>query len=265
MYGAELRYTALQNWKGRLVYTLLGEIHSGYRLRFRVNRRAAHLQTVGGVTSRILELGSANGAFAFWLSRNPNYTVIGLERDEVLVRDCEQIRTRLSRKNLYFVCADVTAPYPLKEKFDLIFASHVFEHLQDDQAALSKAYVHLNAGGRLIIQVPFGDPCRPPSPEAVCIGHMRDGYTASDLRGKAEVAGLEVIFVGGCIGRAGRWAWQLGHRLGVVSSPVSLDVLFFPMTALLIGVESMAAVFRQSPPSPQGNLLMVARRPLTAR
>lgn len=226
MYGAELRYTTLQNWKGRLVYTLLGEIHIGYRLRFCVSRRAAHLQSVGGVTLHILELGSANGAFAFWLSRNPNFTVVGLERNEAFVRDCKRICRRLGRKNLYFICADVTAPYSFKEKFDLIFSSHVLEHLQDDQAALSKAYVHLNAGGRLIIQVPFGDPCRPPSPEAACIGHMRDGNTASDLCEKAEAAGFSVIFVGGCIGRVGRWAWQLGHRLGVISSPVSLECCF---------------------------------------
>lgn len=265
MYGTELRYTALQNWKGRLLYMLLGETHIGYRLRFLVNQRAAHLRSAGGITLHILGVGSANGAFAFWLGRNPNYNVIGLERNKVLVRDCERIRRYLDRKNLYFICADVTASYPFKKKFDIIFSSHVLEHLEDDQAALSVAYDQLKAGGRLIVQVPFGDPSRPPSSEAVFIGHVRDGYTAKDLRKKAEAAGFEVIFVGGCIGRMGRWAQQISRRLGVVSFPVSLDVLFFPIAALMIGLESKAAALRHCSPSPQANLLMIACRPLTTR
>lgn len=262
MYGRELRFTRLQNWKGRLVYMLLGESHAGYRLRFWVNRRAAHLQSVRGVPLRILEMGSANGAFTFWLSRNPAFTLRGLEFNKSLVRDCERIRMFLGRKNLHFVCADVTAPFPLKEKFELIFSTHVLEHIQDDIAALSSAYDQLISGGHLIVQVPFGDPYQPPSSEAALNGHVRDGYNTSDLREKAEKAGFEVLLVGGCVGHAGRWAWQLGHMLDEISSPVSLRVLFFPVIALLIGTEQIAAVFRWSPPSPQNGLLMVARRPL---
>lgn len=181
---------------------------------------------------------------------------------ETLVRDCEQIRARLGRKNLHFVCADVMAPYPLRGKFDLIFSTHVLEHLEDDWAAFSRSYDHQSTGGRLIVQVPFGNPHQPPSPTAALNGHVRDGYTASDLREKAVAAGFEVIFAGGCVGRAGRLAWQLSRRLGAVPAPVSLDVLLFPLIALLIGLEQIAASFRKSPPLPRGGLLMVARLPL---
>jgi len=90
MYGHELRYSKLHNWKGKLVFAFFGETYPGHLIRFFVNRRYLKKYT-NGSKLRILEIGSNNGAFVFWLSRNPDNTVIGLEMDETLVKDCSQI------------------------------------------------------------------------------------------------------------------------------------------------------------------------------
>jgi hypothetical protein len=91
MYGRELRYTRLCNRKARFIFALLGETYAGHIIRFFVNRRYLK-RYVERRNSEILEIGSNNGAFSFWLSRNQNYIVDAIEYDSGLVDNCLKIK-----------------------------------------------------------------------------------------------------------------------------------------------------------------------------
>lgn len=261
LYGSELMYSRRLNLVGRIVYAVFGETYPGYINRFYVNRRCLK-EYVGSGNLKILEMGSANGAFAFWLSRNRKYTVVALELDKDLVFHCKKIRKRLKRNNLFFICADASTQFPLGTPFDIIFSTHVLEHIQDDQSALVNAWENLKPGGLLILQVPYGDPNKRPTKEVIANGHVRDGYTESDLRRKLENAGFEIISAKGSIGKIGRFAYHLARRLAKVRIIVNFSILFFPITLILIYLEQAASFWRSQEPSFQYGPLVIARHPL---
>lgn len=259
MYGQELKYSRLCNWKGKLVFSIFGETYPGHLIRFFINRRYfKNYRNEGSL--KILETGSNNGALAFYLSRNSNYTVIGLEKDKTLVADCQQIRTKINRFNLHFICADAQMGFPLRMNFDIIFSTHVLEHVQNDQAVLDNTFRSLKPGGILILQVPHGGPYKTPSKEAKNNGHVREGYTESDLRWKLEYVGFEIISITGSVGRIGRFAYRFARRMAKVRIIINFSILVFPVALALIYLEQVAAFFRSREPSFKHWPLIVARR-----
>lgn len=261
MYGQELKHSKLSNWKGRLVFALFGETYPGHLIRFFVNRRYFK-KYITGSQLKILEMGSNNGAFAFWLSRNPDNTVIGLEIDKTLVKDCYQISNKINRSNLFFVCADASDEMSFKNHFDVIFSTHVLEHILNDQAVLINIFKSLKPGGILILQVPYGDPQKSPSKEAVDNGHVRDGYTESNMRQKLEYAGFEIISAAGSVGRIGRLAYRLCRNLAKLRVIVNLSIIFFPVTLNLFHWERVISSLRSHEPYFKHWPLVIAKRPL---
>ena len=138
-YGSELKYSNHLNVRGKIVCALFGETFPGYLNRFFVNRRISRKYKRSSHIN-ILEIGSANGAYAFFLSRDRKHTVVALESDKVLVDDCEHIRQKLNINNLSFFCADASAELPQNNRFDIVFSTHVLEHIPDDQAVLINAF-----------------------------------------------------------------------------------------------------------------------------
>lgn len=224
MYGQELKHSKLSNWKGRLVFALFGETYPGHLIRFFVNRRYFE-KFVNGRQLKICEVGSNNGAFTFWLSRNPDNNVIGLEIDKTLVDDCCQINNKINRSNLSFVYADASDEIPFKNHFDIIFSTHVLEHIPNDQTVLNNTFKSLKPGGIFILQVPYGDPQKTPSKEAVDNGHVRDGYTESNIRQKLEYAGFEIISATGSVGRIGCFAYRLSRSFAQIRIIINLSIL----------------------------------------
>jgi len=261
MYGQELKYSRLCNWKGKVVFAIFGETYPGYLMRFFVNRREFTKYTNKKQNLKILEVGSSNGALTFWLSRNNNYFVVGLEYDKTLVLNCQNIYTKINRVNLYFVCADGSEKIPLKSSFDIVFSTHVLEHISNDQSVLINIFNNLRPKGILILQVPYGDPYKSPSKEAIANGHVREGYTESDLRLKLENAGFQIISVTGSIGRIGRFAYWLARGVEKVRIIVNFPILILPITLALIYLEQVAAFLRSREPSFKHWPLIVARRP----
>ena len=261
MYGQELKHTKLLNWKGKLVFTIFGETFPGHLIRFFINCR--YLKKYANEDcSKILEMGSNNGAFSLWLGRNTNYTVVGLENNKTLVIDCQHIRNSINRLNLYFIYADASKKFPLKDNFDMIFSTHVLEHILNDKSALLNAYNSLKPGGLLILQVPYGDPNKRPTNEAIANGHIRDGYTESDIREKLEHSGFEIVSATGSIGRIGRFAYQFARKLAKIRILFNFSILFFPITLILIYLEQAAAFIRKHEPSFENWPVVIAKRPL---
>jgi SAM-dependent methyltransferase len=195
------------------------------------------------------------------LSRNSNYNVIGLEKDKTLVADCRQIRPKINRFNLQFICADAQENFPIKINFDIIFSTHVLEHISNDQAVLVNTFNSLKPGGILILQVPYGNPERKLQ-HGIANGHVRDGYFQPDLLRKLENAGFEIISTAGSVGKIGRFAYKLAMQLSKIRVVINFSILFFPITLILIYLEQLASSLRNKEPSFKYGPLIVARHPL---
>lgn len=90
------------------------------------------------------------------------------------------------------------------ERFDVVVAIDVLEHLEDDQPFLREVGRVLRRSGRAVITVPNGDPRllanrikwrAGMTPEVY--GHTRAGYTVAELRATMEQAGLRPVADGG--------------------------------------------------------------------
>lgn len=261
MFGNELKHSINTNWKGKLIYALYGDTHPGHLIRFLVNRR--YMQRYAKLSKiMILEIGSANGAFAFWLSRNRNYTVDALDIDTVLVNECKEIKEKINRNNVWFSCADASQKLPCDTKYDIVVSSHVLEHINDDTEVLINAYKCLKPGGLFILQIPYGDPERLPSQEELANGHVREGYTESNIRQKLEHTGFEVVKAVGGVGKFGRFGYKLGKRTSRLRAGFSLAILLFPVTYFFIYLEQIAALLRPNEPSFMYGPVILARKPL---
>jgi len=210
----------------------------------------------------MLEIGSGNGAFAFWLSRNGNYHVDAIELDSNFVSDCEAIKKEIKRDNLCFISEDASRKLPMDEKYNIIFSSHVLEHIHDDTAVLVNAYEYLKPGGYLILQVPYGIPQKLPTKEGFKIGHVREGYTESKIRGKLECVGFEVITATGSVGRIGRIAYRFAKMMAELSHRLNIAIVLFPITLLLIYLEQIAVLFRTREPPFMYWPAILAKKPL---
>ncbi len=97
------------------------------------------------------------------------------------------------------------AAFPFEdERFDVVVAIDVLEHLADDQPFLHEVARVLYRSGRAIITVPNGDPRLLANrlkwrvgmtPDVY--GHTRAGYTVPELRAAMEQAGLQPLADGG--------------------------------------------------------------------
>lgn len=95
----------------------------------------------------LLEIGSGAGQALIWFEEN-GFNVTGIEPDK---RNVDLINKKL--KNGKSICGFLEN-IQLEEKFDIIWLSHVFEHLVRPDLLLKKCKSLLNSGGIIFIEVP---------------------------------------------------------------------------------------------------------------
>jgi SAM-dependent methyltransferase len=134
--------------------------------------------------TRILELGAGQGAVAARLADVADY--VGVEPDET---SRTTARSRLPADAR--VVAD-TSDLAAGERFDLVCAFEVLEHIEDDAGALTRWTAHLQPGGHVLVSVPAGPERFGPFDELV--GHLRR-YSRDDLADLFRAASLEVLSV----------------------------------------------------------------------
>ncbi len=87
-----------------------------------------HLQ---GRTLKVLDLGCGNGRFGQWLSAKRRIDYVGLDNNQYLL---DQARKSLPQAQL--LRSDITKPWRLKDKFDLIVLMAVLHHIPTRAARL---------------------------------------------------------------------------------------------------------------------------------
>jgi 2-polyprenyl-3-methyl-5-hydroxy-6-metoxy-1,4-benzoquinol methylase len=165
---------------------------------------------------RILDVGCAQATLALLLAeRGHDVTAVDL-RSQFL----DYARTRHTRGSIRFVCADVLE-LDLPERFDVIFANQILEHVVRPVALVERLCSHLAPGGRVIATTPNGRYVRNSLPSFRDLGdperhahrsHSADGdghffaYRPAELREILLAAGLHDVHV-----KAFETPWVSGH------------------------------------------------------
>ena len=110
-------------------------------------RKKLELLTKAGAKGRLLEIGSCTGIFLNE-ARKWGFEVQGIEPSE------ENSRIANQRYGLNLHEGSVESFNFPEESFDVVFSSHVFEHLLDPLAVARKLSVWLRTGGFHMIEVP---------------------------------------------------------------------------------------------------------------
>ena len=132
----------------------------------------------------VLEIGVGQGALGYRLAER--YRYVGLELDEQALAVA---RSRIRRGTLVLGDLDALAP---EERFDLVVATEVLEHYEDDVGALRLWRERLVPRGSLLLSVPafparFG-------PWDVKAGHFRR-YERDGLAAALRAAGFEPVAI----------------------------------------------------------------------
>lgn len=161
-------------------------------------------RTIPAGVGSVLEIGCGRGAFGARLAQRYDY--LGVEPDDAsyaVARD--RLRAAGAGEVRNISSADLG-----DQRFDLVCAFEVLEHIEDDAAALKEWSSHVRPGGWLLLSVPadqerFG-------PFDTLVGHFRR-YSPADLTARLEGAGLTDIAVR-------RYSYPLGHALDAVRNVI---------------------------------------------
>ncbi|MGD0373125.1 MAG: class I SAM-dependent methyltransferase [Streptosporangiaceae bacterium] len=118
----------------------------------------------GGITD-VLEIGCGQGAFGARLAQRYHY--LGVEPDKASWTVAQRRISAVGRGAVRNVAVDAL----VDERFDLICAFEVLEHIEDDAAALKDWAARLRPGGWLLLSVPAHQ--RRYGPWDELVGHFR--------------------------------------------------------------------------------------------
>lgn len=151
---------------------------------------------------------------------------------------------------------------PYEERFDLIGAFDVLEHIAEDEEVLAQMNRSVRPGGGLLITVPQHRFLWSARDEF--LGHERR-YTRNEMVGKVEAAGFEVMRATSFVSTLLPFmlASRAGQRiLGRDNDPTEeLDLPPLLQRVLMMGMRADLAMIRRGLSLPAGgSLLVVARR-----
>jgi 2-polyprenyl-3-methyl-5-hydroxy-6-metoxy-1,4-benzoquinol methylase len=202
LFGREKRHGE-RDWRRRIGYAVLGELHIPGRLR--VWHIIRELRRLGLWSSRpltVLDAGGGEGAFAYFLARKfPGWKVVVADNEPATIARGLRIKSRLNLANLDVREADLVH-FADDALYDLIICSDVLEHIVEDELVVKGLAQVLKPGGVLIVTSPSV-----PQPRHLRLvawrerrvgfkpsdyGHVRAGYSHQELRRVMGAAGLDV-------------------------------------------------------------------------
>lgn len=165
-------------------------------------------QFLGSDLGKVLEVGYGMGPYIGWISKYAQF-YCGIDLGGGIPFDA-QIAAKNSNISLSFVAGRAQVLPFLAEQFDAVLCTQVLEHILDDVQALREMARVLRPGGRAVIAVPVLPP-----PVTVELdtekggGHVRHGYTLSELCDKLMQAGLEIRQSSFCVKKFSRFALRM--------------------------------------------------------
>jgi SAM-dependent methyltransferase len=202
IYGREKAWGE-PDWRRRLGYQLVGEMHIPGRLRaWHIMKQLKRLGHWDSEPRRVYDAGGGEGAFAYHAARRfPSWDVVVADNEADTLERGERIKAGLGLANIEIRATDLREPGDEKT-YDIVICSDVLEHIEEDALVVSNLAKSLRNGGVLIVTSPSV-----PQPRHLPLvrwrerrigfhpshyGHVRDGYSEGDLRRLLDGAGLEI-------------------------------------------------------------------------
>lgn len=247
MFGREKRHGE-RDWRRRVGYAVLGELHIPGRLRvWHIIRELRRLGLWSARPLAVLDAGGGEGAFAYFLARKfPGWKVVVADNEAATLARGVRIKSRLSLTNLEVREADLVHFFD-DVLYDLIICSDVLEHIVADDLVVKGLAQALKPGGVLIITSPSV-----PQPRHLPLvawrerrigfkpsdyGHVRPGYSRQDLQRITGVAGLEVDLIRTTFGRFGTLMFDLFFATGDNRPNPFVYLALFPPSLMLSALD----------------------------
>ena len=124
------------------------------------------------------------------------------------INSFEYYAKTVGMQNVSCAQGDLTNYIP-KDKFDLITAIDIMEHIEDDVQVLKNFSSSLQKGGKLIISSPsnFDESA------AFTEEHVRPGYSKEDIISKLESTGFSIVSFEYTYGTFGKIYWNLALKI----------------------------------------------------
>jgi 2-polyprenyl-3-methyl-5-hydroxy-6-metoxy-1,4-benzoquinol methylase len=247
LYGSEKAWGEA-NWKRRLGYRLLGELHIPGRLRSWFIIRA--LRRLGFWDRRprtLYDAGGGEGAFAVHVARRfPSWRVVIADNEAKTIERALRIKRALGLRNLEVRDVDLREPGE-ENTYDIVICADVLEHIEEDDRVVKHLGHALKPGGVLLITSPSV-----PQPRHLPLvawrerrigfhpsdyGHVRDGYSEERLRALFDDAGLSVESVRRTFGPAGTLMFDLFFVTGDNRPNPLVYLALFPAYMLLAAAD----------------------------
>jgi SAM-dependent methyltransferase len=207
----------------------------------------------------ILDAGCGHAYATFWLARFfPGWQFMALELDDKLVKAGELITRQQALRNVRFMCANAS-DLDAVSAYNIIFSIDLLEHIVDDVGTLKAFNRALQPDGYLLLHLPrrhqehwrlFSIFKKHTTPD-----HVRDEYTASEIRAKLEQTGFEVIDLQYGFSRWGEVAFELNYLFWNSNILRTLTALLFhPISTWLAYMDTRHNYA-------DGNSLLVLARP----
>lgn len=237
LFGREKRYGET-DWKRRLGYTLLGEMHIPGRLR--VWHLISALRGLGFWQPKpltMLDAGGGEGAFAYYCARRfPDWQVVVADDEPDTIARGQRIVDGLGLHNLQVQQADL-ADFRDPARYDIVICSDVLEHIKDDQTVVRNLARALKPGGVLCLTSPSIPQRRHLALVAwrerrigfhpSYYGHVRHGYSTADMAHFLEANDLMIETIRWTFGRFGTLMFDIFFVTGDNHpSPLAYAVLF---------------------------------------
>ena len=165
--------------------------------------------------AHILDAGCGHAYASFWLARRyPDFRIRAIELDPKPVIEGRHIAKRLGLDNVDFDRVNA-ATLTETNAYDLVFSIDLLEHIVDDVDALCNFRNALRPDGQLLLHLPRRHQEHrrffPAFKSHTTPEHVRDEYTADEIRERLDQAGFQVVYL--CYGFSmwGELAFELNY------------------------------------------------------
>jgi 2-polyprenyl-3-methyl-5-hydroxy-6-metoxy-1,4-benzoquinol methylase len=154
------------------------------------------------------DAGAGFGQYSwFVLNHYKNAHVLAVDLKTDYMNSFAKYCSKLPNKEFTAKQADLVKYIP-NEKYDLIIAVDILEHIEDDRQVLANFHQAISPGGKLIISSPstFDESAK------FVAEHVRPGYSKKEIIKKLEAAGFQLKSFEYSYGKMGHIYWQLAMK-----------------------------------------------------
>ncbi len=185
----------------------------------------------------ILDAGSGFGQYSYYLSKNKNRQITGIDVKEEQIADCNKFFKKAGKTNAKFITGDLTK-YSEPNHFDIIISVDVMEHIENDVQVFKNFYISLKKQGMLLISTPSdqgGSDVHDHDHESFIDEHVRDGYNIDEIQEKLRNAGFNRTEARYNYGSPGKISWKLSMKYPIKLLNVSkIFFIVIPFYYLII-------------------------------